>query len=283
MKNIISEAVCDQTEFANVDNDFVQKLNGNYYEVVVPDSCLPYLINGETEGYTEDELNDMDEFVGYFNGKLRDNLQVDSCCIPLDGESPDFYPFNDVYGNVGCDCYKFCLPAAVNESKNKRNTINKSKKDALSIAQQIVDEVNKAYHEASNRQGGDSMPLMDNEGNSYGLTSDIRIDKRGYIVFPFDGFAYKPMKIRILSKSGGTIRLLQGDYYTEGWRDASKILKSIIKDAMRGIKYFEQYDPNWETSDTEQEYKNNLSSLKNMNKSIGLKAGTGKDYISKPL
>ena len=169
----------------------------------------------------------------------------------------------------------------MSESKLKGRRINEAKSDPMAMAQQIIDEVNKAYHEASNRQGGDSTPLMDKEGNAYGLAGDVRIDKRGYIVFPFTGPSYNPTKIRILSKSGGVIRLLQGDYYTEGWRDASKLLKAIIKDAMRGIKYFEQYDSNWETADSKEEYQQNKQNMKAMNKNIGLKAGHRTEYISK--
>jgi len=164
-------------------------------------------------------------------------------------------------------------------------TLIREATDPLEKINMFVDQANEAYREAEECQGGDEHPLMDADGNCYGLTGKIRIDGRGYIIFPFNGFAnmYEPQRIRIISKAGGKIRILQGDYYTEGWRDAAKLLKSVIKDAKRGIGYLEKYDPNWEYSETKEEYKQNMASLKNMNKSIGLKSGVGSEYISKPV
>lgn len=164
-----------------------------------------------------------------------------------------------------------------------RQVLGEAKNDPIRMVQQIIDEANKAYREASNRQDGETYPLMNSDGESYGLSGDIRLDKRGYIVFPFVGLtdSYKATKIRILSKSGGIIRLLRGDYYNEGWNDASSMLKSIIKDAMRGIKHFEQYDPNWESADSKEEYRQNKKNMQAMNKNIGLKSKTGTEYISR--
>lgn len=179
----------------------------------------------------------------------------------------------------------------INESQ-LRNIVTESVKrlineaaDPIEKINALINQANSAYKEAAEYQGGDEYPLMDKDGNSYGLTGNIRLDGRGYIIFPFNSFfgMYEPKRIRIISKAGGKLRILQGDYYTEGWRDAAKLLKSVIKDAKRGIGYLEKYDPNWEYSETKEEYKQNMASLKNMNKSIGLKSGVGSEYISKPV
>lgn len=179
----------------------------------------------------------------------------------------------------------------INESQ-LRNIVTESVKrlineaaDPIEKINALINQANSAYKEAAEYLGGDEYPLMDKDGNSYGLTGNIKLDGRGYIIFPFNGFfgMYEPQRIRIISKAGGKVRILQGDYYTEGWRDAAKLLKSVIKDAKRGIGHFENYDPNCETSETKDEYNANIASLKNMNKHIGLKADTGKEHISKPI
>lgn len=150
---------------------------------------------------------------------------------------------------------------------------------------ELIDRANEAYHQANEKQGGTDWPLMDRHGNIYGLSSDIKLDKRGYITIPFNGFKYSeystPVKIRILQKVGGVVKIIQGDMWNEGWKDARKLLNNIIKDAQIGNGYFENYDPNWESSDTPEEFKANQSSLKAMNKQIGRNASTRMDYITK--
>lgn len=101
-------------EFDNVSDDFVESLNGNYYDVYVPDWCLGYLVNGDLEGYDENEIAMMQNFEREFEGKLRGGLRVGDCCIPMDDASPSFQRDNSV-GGLACDCYHFCLPAKENE------------------------------------------------------------------------------------------------------------------------------------------------------------------------
>lgn len=121
----LKESISGERKFANVENDFVEDLNGNYYEVTVPSSCLPYLVNGDGDGYTYEEIKAMNDFVRGFEGKLSNGLNAGDCCIPLEREEPSFCTHNDVYGNVGYDCYVFCFPAAVNESKGRKKNVVK--------------------------------------------------------------------------------------------------------------------------------------------------------------
>ena len=157
--------------------------------------------------------------------------------------------------------------------------------DPVSKIQQLIAQANAAYHQASDEQGGDDMPLMDKEGTSYGLSGDIKLDGRGYVIIPYNGYQYgeysEPIRIRVIKKVGGKIKVIQGDYFNEGWKDVRKELNRIIKDASIGTGHFKNYDPSWETPSTDDEYKTNMSSLRSMNKAIGRKANAGKDYIEK--
>lgn len=151
--------------------------------------------------------------------------------------------------------------------------------------QELIQQANAAYHNALEVQGAsEKWPLMDKEGTPYGLSGDVRLDGRGYIVIPFTSWSYggySPERIRVLTKAGGKIRVIQGDYMESGWKDARKMLNQIIRDAQTGNGYFQNYDPNWESTDTPEEYKANKSALKAMNKSIGMKSNVGTDYITK--
>ena len=156
--------------------------------------------------------------------------------------------------------------------------------DPVAKIQSLIQQVNDAYHNADNEQGGTEWPLMDKDGSPYGLSSDIRLDSRGYVIIPFTAWQYsdysKPVKIRVLRKVGGKIKIIPGDYYEEGWKDVSKLLKKIIKDANIGVGHFKEYDPNWENSDSKEEQMANRSLLKAMNKKIGRNTNAGVDYLS---
>ena len=150
--------------------------------------------------------------------------------------------------------------------------------------QQLIQQANEAYHQAIEVQGETQWPLMDKEGNPYGLTGDIRLDGRGYIVIPFDGGSYSPYspeKIKVLTRVRGRVRIYPGDYMNNGWKDAAKMLKQIIRDAQIGNGHFQNYDPNWEDADTPEQYKANKEALRGMNKQIGRTPNAGMDYISK--
>lgn len=156
--------------------------------------------------------------------------------------------------------------------------------DPTAKIQQLIQQANDAYHKAVELQSDDRWPLMDKEGNPYGLTGDIKLAGNGYIVIPFNGGAYgsyQPEKIRVLTRAGGRVRVLQGDYMTSGWKDARKMLNQIIRDANIGNGHFQNYDPNWEDAETPEEYKANKAALKDMNKQIGRKASAGMDYLGK--
>ncbi len=156
--------------------------------------------------------------------------------------------------------------------------------DPVAKVQALIQQANDAYHNADNEQGGTEWPLMDKDGSPYGLSSDIKLDGRGYIIIPFTAWQYsdysKPVKIRVLRKVGGKIKIIPGDYYEEGWKDASKLLKKIIKDANIGVGHFKEYDPNWESGVSKEEQMANRTSLRDMNKKIGRNANAGMDYLS---
>lgn len=82
----------------------------DYYQVTVPESCIPYLVNGDTEGYSEEEIARMDEFTEKYSGKLSGGLLPGDCCVPREDASPSFTPYNDIYGWQGADTYRFALP-----------------------------------------------------------------------------------------------------------------------------------------------------------------------------
>lgn len=113
-----------QYGYQNVPDEFVEKVGENGYEVLVPDWCLPYLVNGDRDNYEDDEIAAMDAFVEEYNGKLAHNLYVGDACMPMDGEEPSFYTHNDITGNEGCDCYRVFLPAKESEQmyENKKKS-----------------------------------------------------------------------------------------------------------------------------------------------------------------
>lgn len=108
-----------QYGYQNVPDDFVEKVGENGYDVLVPDWCLPYLVNGDRENYEDDEIAAMDAFVEKYNGKLAYGLNAGDACMPMDGEEPSFYTHNDITGNEGCDCYRVFLPAKASEQMNE--------------------------------------------------------------------------------------------------------------------------------------------------------------------
>ena len=150
------------------------------------------------------------------------------------------------------------------EARDPMNNINALIDQANEAYQRIVDEFGPGYH------------LMDRDGESYGLSGKIRIDGRGYIIIPFDDpyGSYTPERIRILTKAGGKLRIIKGDYMEEGWNDAKKILKSIIRDAERGYGHLQDYDPNWE----DEEYPDGRQRIKGFNKSHGFNSGANIPY-----
>lgn len=156
--------------------------------------------------------------------------------------------------------------------------------DPVAKIQALIQQANEAYHNADNEQGGTEWPLMDKDGSPYGLSSDIKLDRKGYVIIPFTAWQYsdysEPVKIRVLRKVGGKIQIIPGDWYEEGWKDVSKLLKKIIKDASIGVGHFKEYDPNWENSNSKEEQTINKSALRNMNKKIGRNTTAGMDYIS---
>ena len=65
LRSIVRESVyriLNEHQFDNVKDDSIVDKYENYDVVNVPDWCLPYLVNGETYGYTEEELTAMQRF-----------------------------------------------------------------------------------------------------------------------------------------------------------------------------------------------------------------------------
>ena len=171
-----------------------------------------------------------------------------------------------------------------------KESVNKILNEGIDYIQKVnllIDAANNAYMEAAQVQDGDNYPLMDKNGNNYGLKSKIILDKQGYVIIPFIdnsngwGDYSNTEKIRVLKKVNGKIQIIKGDYFEEGWLDVQKKLKRIIRDAQIGIEYFKNYDPSWEEAESSEEYNSNRSNLKDMNKKIGRKANTGIEYLNK--
>lgn len=169
---------------------------------------------------------------------------------------------------------------------NKTKGINESI-DPVNKIQQLIDAANNAYTNALKEQDGNEYPLMDKRGNTYGLSSEITLNNRGYVIIPFVdnsngwGDYSDTVKIRVLHQVDGQMRIIQGWAMEEGWRDVQKILKQIIRDAQIGIEHFKNYDPSWEDAESEEDYKSNINNLKDMNKQIGRNSSAGMNYINK--
>lgn len=148
--------------------------------------------------------------------------------------------------------------------------------DPVAKIQVEIDAANQAYHQALGHQGGGDWPLMDRDGDSYGLSGDIKLDGRGYVTIPYtDAYkSYTPVKIRVLQRVGGKIRIIPGDYWGEGWKDVRKHLRRIVKDAEIGNGMHSEYDPAWEEGGAE-----NKAALRAMNKKIGRKADAGIEFL----
>lgn len=144
-------------------------------------------------------------------------------------------------------------------------------RDPMANINALIGQANEAYQSLVDEFGHGYL-LMDREGNSYGLKGNIRLDGRGYIVIPFDDpyGVYTPERIKILTKAGGRLRIIKGDWGELGWSDAKKLLNNIIKDAERGLGHLRDYDPNWEDEDS---YPDGKQMIKDFNKSHGFKVG----------
>lgn len=115
----LNEEQPKQYGYQNVPDEFVEEVDENGYDVLVPDWCLPYLLNGDRDIYEDDEIAAMDAFVEKYNGKLAHGLNAGDACMPMDGEEPSFYTHNDITGNEGCDCYRVFLPAKETEQMDE--------------------------------------------------------------------------------------------------------------------------------------------------------------------
>ena len=110
VKESVKTLLKEDYEYDNVEDSDIERFNGNYTEVTVPDYCLPYLVNGDMDIYNDDEVEAMKEFEREWNGKLANGLNIGDVCVPLEEREPSFMPSNDVFGYVGCDCYRFLVP-----------------------------------------------------------------------------------------------------------------------------------------------------------------------------
>ena len=113
LSSIVRESVyriLNEHQFDNVKDDSIVDKYENYDVVNVPDWCLPYLVNGETYGYTEEELTAMQRFEQRFEGKIINGMNVGDLCVPEDDAEPSFTRSNDVMGKLGDFCYTFFIP-----------------------------------------------------------------------------------------------------------------------------------------------------------------------------
>ena len=173
----------------------------------------------------------------------------------------------------------------INETRLRQivtESINRALNEAVDAVERVtslIDTANKAYEDAA-AYTEDTMPLVDKDGDSYGLVQPITL-KRGHVIIRYNDpyRKYMDMDIRVLAKQNGKTVLVNGDFWDEGWKDAKKELNQIIKDAERGRKHFQGYDPNWEEADTPEDFKANRERMEKFNKSIGVKPKRGVDLI----
>lgn len=164
-------------------------------------------------------------------------------------------------------------------SESIKKVLNESV-DVVSKVKELVDAANKAYIDAFETCG--LFPLIDKEGDSYGLKDEI-VFSRGRVIIMYSDVYNKHMNmnVKVLAKQGGEVKLIKGDYMTEGWNDIKKALTQIINDAERGKQHMQNYDPRWEEAETPEEFSANKEKMKGFNKSVGMRANTGIDQISK--
>lgn len=167
--------------------------------------------------------------------------------------------------------------------KESVNRILKEGVDPISKVQSLIQQANNAYHEALEAQDNYKWPLMNKRGETYGLSSDVKLDGRGYVSIPYTNpyrsFDYQPVKIRVISKVGGRLKIIPGDYWEEGWKDVKKMLNNIIRDAEIGNNHMRIYDPSVEDSSSPQERRANKERLKGMNREIGRNVSAGMEYV----
>lgn len=136
----------DTPKFDNVDNDQIPA-DGNYTDILVPEHCLNYLVNGDLTGYEDDEIEAMKRFESKWAGRIANGLIIGDICIPMEGRHPSFEPKNDVYGWLGCDCYRFMVPLKGSEE----DTVNNNEPVKLSesqLRQMIAESVKKVLTES---------------------------------------------------------------------------------------------------------------------------------------
>ena len=153
--------------------------------------------------------------------------------------------------------------------------------DSAGKVQALVDSANAAYKE-SVEACGDSMALMGRNGLSYGLMGPVVL-RRGRVVINYDDVYGNHMDIdaKVLERRNGRVVLFNGDFYDEGWKDVKRHLETIINDAERQRKHDKYYDPNNEEADSPEELETKRKSMRDTNKLIGLRAGTGVSDIRK--
>ena len=148
----------------------------------------------------------------------------------------------------------------------------------LATVQNLIAQANNAYNEAVQKCEDDT-PLMDREGDSYGLVGQIVLTKTGVVKFTLKyALSREPEThvVKVMSiKRNGDVVPIQGDYWEEGWKDVRKILNGIIKDAQRGMQYFTNYDPSIE----ELPAKQGKQAMRDFNKSIGRVPTAGTDIF----
>lgn len=120
IENIIRESLSNLMEeeftedFDNVAKEYANKHVKEYgtYDIIqVPEYCLPYLVNGDMEEYSDAELDMMQRAEEKYSGKLINGLSLGDVCIPEDDVYPSFCSGrDDILNTKGIDCYTFFIP-----------------------------------------------------------------------------------------------------------------------------------------------------------------------------
>jgi hypothetical protein len=73
--------------------------------------------------------------------------------------------------------------------KESVKNVLKEAKDPSIVIQSLIQQANESFMQAK-QYCEDEWPLMDKEGETYGLSGEIKLDGKGYVIIPFIGNKY---------------------------------------------------------------------------------------------
>ena len=116
--------------------------------------------------------------------------------------------------------------------------------------QELVNQANQAYENAKQVTEDDTCLMGGRDNPQYGLAQPITFSRGNVIIVtvsPYEREPYKEVIKCFRTVRGVTVKFSDDDAYPYGgYQYAVKTLRSIIRDAQRGIQYFHEMDPNWD-------------------------------------